>query len=134
MICGRLRPPRELKQIFDGDVLSYASILAGHGVLLAVALSDQESQIWMDTQVQILYAARDSLPEGITTAVVAKETGIDHRTVMEECEYLADRNFMEIMEWGLRVHLIRITSEGKQVLKSHYREGKRKVNLTNKFS
>ncbi len=104
--------------------------------MLAAALSDQESQIWIDddTLLKILYAARDSFPEGITTAVIAKETGIDDRTVMIECEYLADRNLMEIMEWGLRVHLIRITSEGKQALKSYYRESKRKVNLTNKFS
>jgi len=114
-------------------ILSYAFILAGLGVLLAAALSDQESQIWIDddTLLQILYTARDSLPEGLTTAVIARETGIDDRTVMVECEYLADRNFMEIMEWGLHVHLIRITGEGKQVLKSYYREGKRKVNLTN---
>ena len=75
-----------------------------------------------DTQLQILCAARDSFPEGIKTAAISKETGIDHRTLMEECEYLADRNFMEIMEWGLRVHLIRITGEGKQVLKSYYPE------------
>ncbi len=117
-------------------ILSYAFILAGAVVLLAAALSDQESQIWIDddTLLKILYAARDSFPEGITTAVIAKETGIDDRTVMIECEYLADRNLMEIMEWGLRVHLIRITSEGKQALKSYYRESKRKVNLTNKFS
>ncbi len=117
-------------------ILSYAFILAGAVVLLAAALSDQESQIWIDddTLLKILYAARDSFPEGITTAVIAKETGIDDRTVMIECEYLADRNLMEIMEWGLRVHLIRITSEGKQALKSYYREVKRKVNLTNKFS
>jgi hypothetical protein len=117
-------------------ILSYALILAGVGVLLAAALSNQESQIWIDddTLLKILYAAKDSFPEGLTTAAIAKETGIDDRTVMVECEYLADRNLMEIMEWGLRVHLIRITSEGKQVLKSHYREGKRKVNLTNKFS
>ena len=112
-------------------ILSYAFILAGLGVLLAVLLCDQESQIWLDddTLLKILYAARDSLPEGITTAAVAKETGIDYRTVM--VEYLADRNFMEIMEWGLHGHLIRITGEGRQVLKSYYREGKRKVNLTN---
>jgi hypothetical protein len=70
-----------------------------------------------DAQLQILYAARDSFPEGTTTAAIAKETGIDSRTVMEECEYLADRNFMEIMEWAPNVHLIRITGEGKQVLK-----------------
>ncbi|HYW00309.1 MAG TPA: hypothetical protein VE862_02505 [Candidatus Acidoferrum sp.] len=102
--------------------LSYAFILAGLGVLLAIALSYQESQIWIDddTQHQILYAARHSPPEGITTAVIAKETGFDHRAVMVECEYLADRNFMEIIEWGLHGHLIRITDEGKQVLKSHY--------------
>ena len=114
-------------------ILSYAFILAGLGVLLAVLLCDQESQIWIDddTLLKTLYAARDSLPEGITTAVVAKETGIDYRTVMVECEYLADRNFMEIMEWGLHGHLIRIKGEGRQVLKSYYREGKRKVNLTN---
>jgi len=114
-------------------ILSYAFILAGLGVLLAVLLCDQESQIWLDddTLLKILYAARDSLPEGITTAVIAKETGIDYRTVMVECEYLADRNFMEIMEWGLHGHLIRIKGEGRQVLKSYYREGKRKVNLTN---
>jgi len=75
-------------------ILSYAFILAGLGVLLAAALSDQESQIWIedDTLLKILYAARDSLPEGITTAVIAKETGIDDRIVMVECEYLADRN------------------------------------------
>src|SRR5271167_2567083 len=116
--------------------LSYAFILAGLGVLLAVALSDQESQIWMeidDTQLKILYAPRESFPEGTTTAVIAKETGIDYRTVMVECEYLADRNFMEIMEWGLHVHLIRITGEGKQVLKSYYPASKpKRVNLTNK--
>jgi len=117
-------------------ILSYAFILAGVGVLLAAALSDQESQIWIDddTLLKILYATRDSFPEGITTAVIAKETGIDDRIVMVECEYLADRNFMEIMEWGLHDHLIRITGEGKQALKSYHREGKRKVNLTNKFS
>ena len=119
-------------------VLSYAFILAGLGVLLAVALSVQESQLESqieidDTQLQILYAARDSFPEGITTAVIAKETGIDYRTVMVECEYLADRNFMEIIEWGLHVHLIRITGEGKQVLKSYYPASKpKRVNLTNK--
>jgi len=49
--------------------------------------------------------------------MIAKETGIDYRTVMEECEYLADRNFMEIIEWGLHVHLIKITDEGNEVLK-----------------
>src|SRR5208337_2421667 len=118
-------------------ILGYALILAGVGVLLAVAvaLSDQASQNLMeidDTQLQILYAARDSFPEGITTAVIAKETGIDHRSVMEECEYLADRNFMEIMEWGLRAHLIKITGEAKQVIKSYYPEAKpNRVNLTN---
>jgi hypothetical protein len=100
-------------------ILSYAFILAGLGVLLAALLSDQESQIWADdyTQLKILYAARNSLPEGITTAAIAKETGIDERTVMVECEYLADRNFMDIMEWGLHGHLIKITGEGKQALK-----------------
>jgi|SRR5208282_52259 len=118
-------------------ILGYALILAGVGVLLAVAvaLSDQASQNLMeidDTQLQILYAARDSLPDGITTAAIAKETGIDDRTVMVECEYFGDRNFMEIIEWGLHGHLIRITGEGKQVLKSDYSAGKPKsVNLTN---
>jgi len=73
--------------------------------------------IEIDTQLQILYAVRDSFPEGITTAVVAKETGLDDRTVMEECEYLADRNAIEIIEWGLHGHLIRITDEGTQGLK-----------------
>ncbi len=109
-------------------ILSYAFILAGLGVLLAVALSDQESQIWIDddTQLKILYAARDSSLEGITTAVIAKETGIDDRTVMVECEYLADRNFMEIMEWGLHVHSIRITGEAKRLLKNYYPEAKPK--------
>jgi len=73
--------------------------------------------IEIDTQLQILYAVRDSFPEGITTAVIAKETGLDDRTVMEECEYLADRNAIEIIEWGLHGHLIRITDKGTQVLK-----------------
>jgi hypothetical protein len=70
-----------------------------------------------DAQLQILYAVRDSFREGTTTAVIAKDTGIDGRAVMGECEYLADRNFMEILEWGLHAHLIKITGEGKQVLK-----------------
>ena len=114
-------------------ILSYALILAGLGVLLAALLSDQESQIWIDddTLLKILYAARHSPPEGITTAVIAKETGFDDRTVMVECEYLADRNFMEIIEWGLHGHLIRITSEGKQVLKSYPPANKKRINLTN---
>jgi hypothetical protein len=108
-------------------ILSYALILAGVVVLLALALSDQESQNLMeidDTQLKILYSARDGLPEGITTTAIAKETGIDDRTVMVECEYFGDRNFMEIIEWGLHGHLIRLTGEGKQVLKSHYPEAK----------
>ena len=114
-------------------ILSYAFILAGLGVLLAALLSDQEPQIWIDddTLLKILYAARDSLPEGTTIAVIAKESGFDDRTVMVECEYLADRNFMEIIEWGLHGHLIRITSEGKRVLKSYYPASKKKINLTN---
>jgi len=78
---------------------------------------DSQNLIEIDTQLQILYAVRDSSPEGIITAVVAKETGIDDRTVMEECEYLADRNVIEIMEWGVHGHLIKITGEGEQVLK-----------------
>ena len=78
---------------------------------------DSQNLIEIDTQLQILYAVRDSFPEGITTTVIAKETGTDDRAVMEECEYLADRNVIEIMEWGLHVHLIKITDEGKQVLK-----------------
>jgi hypothetical protein len=78
---------------------------------------DSQNLIEIDTQLQILYAVRDSFSQGMTTAVVAKETGTDDRTVMEECEYLADRNAIEIMEWGLHVHLIRITDKGKQVLK-----------------
>jgi hypothetical protein len=112
-------------------ILSYAFILAGLGVLLAALLSDQESQIWEDdyTQLKILYAARDSFPEGITTAAIAKETGIDDRTVMVECEYLADRNFMDIIEWGLHGHLIKITSEGKQVLKSYPPANKKRIKL-----
>jgi len=56
--------------------------------------------------------------------VIAKETEIDHRTLMEECEYLADRNFMEIMEWGLHAHVIKIIGEAKQVLKSYYATGR----------
>ncbi|HKM76765.1 MAG TPA: hypothetical protein VJZ32_10130 [Candidatus Bathyarchaeia archaeon] len=80
----------------------------------------KKSQNWTeidDTQLQILYVARNSFPEGTSTAMIAKETGIDYRSVMEECEYLADRNFMEIIEWGLHVHLIKITDEGNEVLK-----------------
>ena len=115
--------------------LSYALILAGLGVLLAFALSDHESPNLMevdDTQLQILYAARNTFPEEATTALIAEETGIDSRTVMEECEYLADRNFMKIMEWGLHGHLIRITDEAEQVLNRYYPETKtNRVNLTN---
>ena len=80
-------------------------------------MHQDQNLIEIDTQLQILYAVRDSFSEGMTTAVVAKETGTDDRTVMEECEYLADRNAIEIMEWGPHVHLIRITDKGKQVLK-----------------
>lgn len=111
-------------------LLCYACILAGLGILLAVALNGEESETWIetdDTQLQILYAARNTFPEGTTTAVIAKETGIDSRTVMEECEYLADRNFMEIMQWAPDVHLIRIMGEGKQVLKSYHPECKPKL-------
>ena len=115
--------------------LSYAFILAGLGVLLAIALSDQELPNLMEvdeTQLQILYAVRDSFPEGTTTVLIAEETGIDSRTVMEECEYLADRNFMKIMEWGLHGHLIKITDEAEQVLNRYYPETKtNRVNLTN---
>ena len=115
--------------------LSYALILAGLGVLLAFALSDHESPNLMEvdeTQLQILYAVRDSFPEGTTTVLIAEETGIDSRTVMEECEYLADRNFMKIMEWGLNGHSIKITDETEQVLKSYYPETKpKREDLTN---
>jgi DNA-binding Lrp family transcriptional regulator len=115
--------------------LSYAFILAGLGVLIAIALSDQESPNLMevdDTQLQILYAIRENFREGTTTAVIAEETGIDSRTVMEECEYLADRNFIKIKEWGLNGHLIKITSEAEHVLKRYYPETKpKKVTLTN---
>jgi len=115
--------------------LSYAFILAGLGVLLAIALSDQELPNLMevdDTQLQILYAARNTFPEEATTALIAEETGIDSRTVMEECEYLADRNFMKIMEWGLNGHSIKITDETEQVLKSYYPETKpKREDLTN---